>query len=393
MHLLHVHDRLSVRGGADIHLLAIASRQAAEHRVSLAVGRVESDASPPPGVELHLTPGLGGRERGSDAAARRLGELVDRLRPDLVHIHNVLQPAVMQAAAHCAPAVATVQDHRSFCPGRGRLLPDGTPCGAAPSAQACAACLDDPDYASMITDLTRRRAQALRGFSRVVVLSDYMRGELVSAGLDPRRLRVVPPFPWSPAAPDPPAANLPLAPLVLASGRLVWAKGFHLLLEAWAMARPALPLVIAGDGPARAALEAQATQLGLDRRRVHFAGWLPRPGVEGLLGRARLVVMPSLWAEPFGIAGLEAQARGVPVAAFDVGGVRDWLRPEHGWLTPAADVAALAQALGEASLPGVAQRRGALAASFAATHFDPELCMALLASTYEEALAEPPLRS
>src|SRR5207248_708260 len=45
---------------------------------------------------------------------------------------------------------------------------------------------------------------------------------------------------------------------------------------------------------------------------------------------------PSTWPEPFGLVGLEAAALGVPAIAFDVGGVREWLRPgETGYLVPA----------------------------------------------------------
>jgi glycosyltransferase involved in cell wall biosynthesis len=384
MHLLHVHDRLSVRGGADIHLLSIAALQVARHRVSLVVGRVDRAAQPPPGVTLHRIPGLGGRERGAARAAEGLRSLTRRLAPDVIHLHNVLQPEVMEAAVRCGPALATVQDHRAFCPARGRVLPDGAPCQGPISAERCAGCFDDRGYAAMIGALTAARTRALRRFRAVVVLSAYMREELRSQGVEGARLRVIPPFPWSPDGPAALGEELPPGPLVLAAGRMVWAKGFQQLLEAWARARPPLPLLLVGDGPLRPTLQRRARQLELGQ--VHFPGWLPRPAIEALLSRAQLAVMPSLWAEPFGIAGLEAQARGVPVAAFDVGGVSDWLRPEHGWLVPAADTGALAQALTEASDPERARLRGARAARFVAEHFDPRALMARLDAVYRETL-------
>jgi glycosyltransferase involved in cell wall biosynthesis len=386
MHILHIHDRLSVRGGADLHLLSIAQRQASRHRVTIAVGRAEPDAQPPPGVELRQIPGLGGRAREGRAALRRLETELRSLRPDLLHLHNALQPEVMAWVGSWGPAVATVQDHRGFCPGRGRALPDGSPCGVRPGAEACAACFDDDAYAAAIGALTQRRGRALARFPRVVVLSHYMAGELAAAGLDPERLRVIPPFPWSPSPPAAPPPEMAPGPIAIATGRLVWAKGFHRLLEAWARVRPPLPLLLVGEGPARAGLEAQTADLGL-LGEVSFTGWLSRPRIEGLLERAQLAVLPSLWAEPFGIAGLEAQARGVPVIAFDVGGVRDWLRPEHGWLVPAGDGASLAGALAAASEPDEARRRGALAAGFVAEHFAPEVLMTRLEDTYREALA------
>jgi glycosyltransferase involved in cell wall biosynthesis len=44
-----------------------------------------------------------------------------------------------------------------------------------------------------------------------------------------------------------------------------------------------------------------------------------------LLASAGLLVVPSLWPEPFGLVGFEAAAQGVPVAAFRVGGIPEWL--------------------------------------------------------------------
>ena len=54
------------------------------------------------------------------------------------------------------------------------------------------------------------------------------------------------------------------------------------------------------------------------------------------------MIFPSLWAEPFGIVGIEAMARGVPVVGFNVGGVRDWLEDEKtGYLVGRNDTAAM----------------------------------------------------
>jgi glycosyltransferase involved in cell wall biosynthesis len=95
-----------------------------------------------------------------------------------------------------------------------------------------------------------------------------------------------------------------------------------------------MPLVVAGAGPLRPELETMGAQV---------VGWVDRAGLAALHARARVLVMPSRWQEPFGIAGLEALARGVPVAAWDSGGVREW-HPGDG-LVPWGDVPALARAI------------------------------------------------
>jgi glycosyltransferase involved in cell wall biosynthesis len=59
---------------------------------------------------------------------------------------------------------------------------------------------------------------------------------------------------------------------------------------------------------------------------IEFAGWVSAKARAALLSGSHLLVMPSLWPEPFGWVGLESAAHGVPAVAFAVGGITDWLR-------------------------------------------------------------------
>ena len=66
-----------------------------------------------------------------------------------------------------------------------------------------------------------------------------------------------------------------------------------------------------------------------------FAGWVGPARRAELMRQADLLAVPSVWPEPFGLVGVEAGCVGLPSAAFDVGGVRDWLQPgESGELAP-----------------------------------------------------------
>jgi glycosyltransferase involved in cell wall biosynthesis len=116
-------------------------------------------------------------------------------------------------------------------------------------------------------------------------------------------------------------------------GRLVEAKGPLDAVAAWRHSGVALPLVVAGTGPLRDQVEAAGAEV---------LGWVPHERLPRLLRRARALLMPSRWQEPFGIAGLEAVAFGVPVVAWDSGGMREWHR---GPLVPWGDVAGLARTL------------------------------------------------
>ena len=103
--------------------------------------------------------------------------------------------------------------------------------------------------------------------------------------------------------------------------------------------------MVAGDGPARPALEALSAALGVGDR-VTFLGWVDADESRRLLGAARVLALPSLWEEPFGLVGIEALAAGTPVVASEIGGVPTWLADgQGGFLVPPGDERALAHAL------------------------------------------------
>jgi len=117
--------------------------------------------------------------------------------------------------------------------------------------------------------------------------------------------------------PDPPAPRSP-EPLFLAMGRLTDYKRLDLLLRLWDRVRHVVggKLVIAGDGPERARLEALAGP------GVVFTGRVSEQEKHRLLCSAWLLMHPAL-IEGWGIVVAEAAIRGTPAVAFDVPGLRD----------------------------------------------------------------------
>ncbi len=134
-------------------------------------------------------------------------------------------------------------------------------------------------------------------------------------------------------------------PYVLGIGRLVPQKGFDVLIRAYGEAHlPGHDLVIAGEGPERAALEAVAREVVVAGR-VRFVGRADRAAAVALFRHCDLFVLPSR-LEPMGIVNLEAMAAGKPVIASEVGGVPELvLDGETGLLVPPEDPAALAAAM------------------------------------------------
>jgi glycosyltransferase involved in cell wall biosynthesis len=195
--------------------------------------------------------------------------------------------------------------------------------------------------------LRRTRDRALRRAHHVFCPSAYLRQIALGWGLDPARVSVLPnPAPEVPELPsrDELRGELGLDGSTLAfAGRLGPQKALGVALEALAGV-PAAALVIAGDGPDRAALELRARELRVDGR-TRFLGSVSREAVLRLFRAADATLLSSSW-ENLPHTVLEALVVGSPVIATAVGGVPEVVRDgENGLLVPPNDPDALAAAI------------------------------------------------
>ena len=135
--------------------------------------------------------------------------------------------------------------------------------------------------------------------------------------------------------------------VALVVSRLVPIKNVALAVEAMSVAaaqQPDLMMVVVGDGPLRAALDARAAALGVAGR-MQFAGRVAHEDLPAWYRTADLFVLPSTFDNSPNVA-LEAMASGVPVVATDVGGLREYVQPGvNGELVPSGDAPALARVL------------------------------------------------
>jgi glycosyltransferase involved in cell wall biosynthesis len=143
---------------------------------------------------------------------------------------------------------------------------------------------------------------------------------------------------------------------IVCVGRLSEEKGQLLLVEAAQLLMSQgieFELVLAGDGKARAVIEGLINRHNLQTR-VRITGWISGEQVRDEILAARALVLPS-FSEGLPIVIMEAMALKRPVIATYVGGIPELIRPgEHGWLVPAGDADALANAL-RASLEAPAE--------------------------------------
>jgi len=147
-------------------------------------------------------------------------------------------------------------------------------------------------------------------------------------GVPSDRLHIVPLFPTGILPdPTPPKKRSKWTNRVLMVGRLTELKGTSVACEAVALAAKilgrTLTFVVAGDGPSRKTIERDAALYQIP---CEMLGWTSYEARNSQLGNADALLVPSLWPEPFGLVGVEAGCVGLPAVAFDVGGIRDWLK-------------------------------------------------------------------
>lgn len=268
-------------------------------------------------------------------ASALLSELCAEQPPDLIHVQT---PFVAHyAGLHLArqldrPLVATCHTlFEEYAHAYLPWLPEWL-------LRACARAISrrqGNDLATVIVPSSAMRARLLDYGVRVptVVVPTGIRPECFAGG-DGARFR----------------ARLGLdagCPVALFVGRVAHEKNIGFLLDVAAWVRERIPefvLVIAGEGPARPALEARTASLDMEAN-VRFVGYLDRrQELPDCYAAADVFVFASR-TETQGLVLLEAMAAGVPVLALAEMGTRDILEPAHGALIAPDDVGGFADAL------------------------------------------------
>jgi glycosyltransferase involved in cell wall biosynthesis len=330
-----------------------------------------------------------GRMLYSLEASRRIGGLVERRRPDLAHLLSVyhqLSPSILHALRRRQiPIVQKLADYKVVCPVY-TLLSQGAVCDRCAHGRIYWVALRRCQGGRLGTSIALAIEAALhrwvlRSYSLVDLFlapSRFLMDKVRAMGL-PGTIRLLPNFVdverWRPVP-------LPVAPVIVYSGRLVPEKGVDVLVEA--MDGIPARLRILGDGPARPALERM-----IRARRstnVELTGQLGDEALRAELAAARCVVLPAIWYENNPHAILEAFALGRPAIASNIGGLPELVIPgQTGLLVPPRDVARLQEAI-QALVEdrALAHRLGVGARALIEASHSPEVFYQGLRAAYRE---------
>ena len=267
--------------------------------------------------------------------ARSLLAGVHAYAPDVVINHGLLDPALEEALLEMRPSVFFAHAYHGTCI-------SGTKAHRFPGVRTCDRTLGPGcllryyprrcgglSTATMVREyrVQQRRLSAVRRYDRLFALSTHVASEYERHGVAGARIRVL-------SAPVSAGGGSDERRFdrdhIVYLGRLQCLKGPAVGVAAAAaaavrLARP-LRLTLAGIGSAVDDVHRAIARISPGTPiEVCLAGRLEPDACAALLASAGLLIVPSLWPEPFGLVGFEAAAHGVPAVAFRVGGIPEWL--------------------------------------------------------------------
>jgi glycosyltransferase involved in cell wall biosynthesis len=341
MRLLFVHERFGALAGAEVNAwLTAAEMKQRGHTIGLAHGAATGKGENSwREVFLDRFPLVNG------ASPKVVREALDAFEPDAVYVHKMADLEVLNALVESGrPLVRMVHDHDIYCMRSYKYHPlTRTVCERPASAYCILPC-----GAMLVRNRTgrfpfrwlsyrakRREITLNQRFQRMVVATDYMKKELLRNGFDPGRIEIHAPVPRTSEVNI--QSSFSGRNLIVYAGQIIRGKGVDVLLESLAEMPLGFECVVLGEGGHRAYCQALSRELGLENR-VHFKGYVPPAELQQYYAEASVAVVSSVWPEPFGAVGLEAMRYGLPVVAFNVGGIKEWLIDGHnGFLVPRMD--------------------------------------------------------
>jgi glycosyltransferase involved in cell wall biosynthesis len=325
MKIFLVHNRYQLPGGEDVvvrnecQLLESAGHEVVEYQ------RSNDDVSN--SVSLRQL-ALAKRTIWASDTRREFRQLLQREKPDVVHVHNTfvrISPSIYWACRDAqVPVVQTLHNYRLLCPAA-NFFRDGKVCEECMEHGIWRGvrygCYRGSRPATAVVSAMLATHRLLGTWSRLIdyflVPTQFARRKFIAGGLPPEKILVKPNF----VHPDPGAGHGDRN-YALYVGRLSAEKGLQTLLSAWALLPISFPIHIVGDGPLRAELEEYARQNRLSS--VCFLGNLPWGEVMDSMKKARCVILPSECYEgALPLTVVEAFATGTLVIVSRLGAMQE----------------------------------------------------------------------
>lgn len=325
----------------------------------------------------------------SFSAVRSLEEQLRREKPDVVNIQNVyplISAGAFEAAGRLGiPIVFRCANYRMFCPS-GLLLSHGRICERCVKGgqhwcalRNCEDSLAKSVGYSLRNAWTRMTGAITRNTTLYVVPSAFQREKFADWGIPRDRLAVIPnlvePAELLLSAADTTGAYVGYA------GRVSREKGVDVLLDAM-RTLDGVPCRIAGDFHSMPHLAADPPA------GVVFLGPLARDGMRAFYGASRMLVVPSLCYETFGLVIAEAMLQGRPVIGSRVGAIPEVIDDGRtGLLFEPGNAAELAEKIRFLwREPGLCREMGLAGRRKVLEDYNPELFYQRLIQTYEHAI-------
>lgn len=187
----------------------------------------------------------------------------------------------------------------------------------------------------------------LRYIHGIISISEYIKRELLEIGLTNSRIEII--HNLSPQIISNQFSKKNDSTIVLfAPGRLVVEKGFDIIIKAMKLIiqeKPLVKLIVAGEGPELHRLEKLVEILKL-KSSVFFTGWIPQENIRAFYINSDIVLLSSVYPEPFGRVSIEAMSFGKPLVASDIGGIPEAvIDGVNGFLVPPGNYSAMAKAV------------------------------------------------
>ncbi len=330
MRILVTTDINYADGGTQTYLWAVSrALEDAGHEIKWLIGKLSTE-------DIYF-PDLA-RDNYWAADRQSRGEIekaIQAWKPDVVYSHGLADPSWDEWFVTWKPVVFFLHGYHGACISGSKchsFMGSIVPCQRTFSPACLFIYLPwGCGGTSAFTMLSQYRHQSkyqktLRSFSKLLVASEHMYKVHHEEGIPGNKLEKLHLFPTGIRPVEKLDVQTRWNDRVLLLSRLTEAKGAHLAVEAVLEASNQLgrklTLRIVGEGPLKKRILNDALRLNVP---VEFLGQVVPMRREEVMKDVDALIFPSVWPEPFGLAGIETACFGIPAVGFDVGGVSEWL--------------------------------------------------------------------